>query len=285
MKIGFIGLGRMGKPMSINLVKAGYEVIVMSRSRLPIDELLSHGATEASNISDLTNNAKIICTCLPDEPASEEIYFGANGLLKHATHGQILVENSTIGPALARRIGIIAQKNQIGFLDAPISGGVPRATDGTLTIMAGGAKDSFEQALPILNSMGSTIHHVGAIGQGSVTKLTNQLLVGIHTLAACEAYLFGKSAGADPQQLFEVLGSSWGASNMLNRNAPMMISRNFGTLTPTRLLIKDLSLIEEVATELGISLPIGAKTRALFNAAHEKGLGDMDLSSLIQLFD
>ena len=94
MKIGFIGLGRMGKPMSINLVKAGYEVIVMSRSRLPIDELLSHGATEASNISDLTNNAKIICTCLPDEPASEEIYFGANGLLKHATHGQILVENS-----------------------------------------------------------------------------------------------------------------------------------------------------------------------------------------------
>ena len=285
MKIGFIGLGRMGKPMSKNLLKAGYDVIVMSRSRGPVDEMLGFGASEASTISELAGKSQIVCTCLPDETTSEEIYLGNNGLLKNVSRETILIENSTIGPALAKRIGQEAVGRALGFLDAPISGGVLRAVDGTLTIMAGGDQNVYEMALPVLSSMGSTVHRVGDIGQGCVTKLTNQLLVAVHTLAACEAYLFGKSAGADPAQLFEVLGTSWGASNMLNRNAPMMISKEFGALTPTRLLVKDLNLIEEVAKEFGIHLPIGKQTKNLFDKATEMGLGDIDLSALVNLFD
>ena len=147
--------------------------------------------------------------------------------------------------------------------------------------MAGGEERHFQTARPVLDAMGAAVHSVGPVGQGSIVKLTNQLLVGVHTIAACEAFLFGTSAGANPQQLLDVLSTSWGASNMLTRNGPMLVSGDYGSLAPVRLLVKDLGLIQEAARELGIELPLSARTQALFDEAVARGLGESDISALL----
>ena len=165
----------------------------------------------------------------------------------HARAGQVLIEHSTIAPSLAVRVGEAASERGAGYLDAPVSGGVERAESGTLTIMAGGEQQHFDAARSVLEAMGASLNLVGPVGQGSVVKLTNQLLVGIHTMAACEAFLFGTSAGADGKQLLDVLATSWGASNMLTRNGPMLLSGDYGSLAPVRLLAKDLGLVEDAA--------------------------------------
>ena len=208
--VGFIGLGRMGKPMALNLVAAGFQVVVHSRSPDPVAEVTSAGASAAANPGQVASSANIVCTCLPDEMASEAVYLGEDGLLSTAGPLSLLIETSTIGPALAKRIGEAAKAKGAGYLDAPVSGGVVRAVDASLTIMAGGEADDLERAMPVLQAMGAGIHHVGALGQGSAVKLINQLLVAVHTQAACEAMVLGMRAGADPTQLLEVLSSSGG---------------------------------------------------------------------------
>lgn len=281
--VGFIGLGRMGKPMALNLLSAGFEVVVASRSRPPIDELVAAGAEEAASLADIARRAEVVCTCLPDLAASEAVYLGDGGLVANARAGQTLVETSTIAPSLARRVAAAASERGAGYLDAPISGGVERAQSATLTIMAGGAPEHFDAARPVLDALGSTVHHVGSAGQGSVVKITNQLLVGVHTLAACEAFTFGTEAGAGGRQLLDVLASSWGASNMLTRNGPMLLSGDYGDLAPVRLLAKDLGLIEEAARDLGVSFPLVQRTRALFDEAMARGLGERDISAMVTL--
>ena len=279
--VGFIGLGRMGKPMALNLVRAGFDVIVASRSRPPIDELTVAGAREVASLAEVAASADVVCTCLPDVATSRNVYLGADGLAQHTRAGQVLVETSTIGPALARETAAVVAERGAGYLDAPISGGVERAVSATLTIMAGGEERHFQTARPVLDAMGAAVHSVGPVGQGCIVKLTNQLLVGVHTIAACEAFLFGTSAGANPQQLLDVLSASWGASNMLTRNGPMLVSGDYGSLAPVRLLVKDLGLIQEAARELGIELPLSARTQALFDEAVARGLGESDISALL----
>ena len=149
--------------------------------------------------------------------------------------------------------------------------------------MAGGDAQHFESARPVLEAMGASLNLVGPVGQGSVVKLTNQLLVGIHTMAACEAFLFGTSAGADGRQLLDVLATSWGASNMLARNGPMLLSGDYGSLAPVRLLAKDLSLVEDAAADLRMPLPLVQRTRALFDEGMARGLGESDISALIMV--
>ncbi len=273
----------MGKPMALNLLSAGFEVVVASRSRPPIDELVAAGVGEAASLSDIASRTEVVCTCLPDLAASETVYLGDGGLVANARAGQVLVETSTIAPSLARRVAAAAAERGAGYLDAPISGGVERAQSATLTIMAGGAPEHFDAARPVLDALGSTVHHVGAAGQGSVVKLTNQLLVGVHTLAACEAFTFGTEADAGGRQLLDVLATSWGASNMLARNGPLLLSGDYGDLAPVRLLAKDLGLIEEAAGELGLALPLVQRTRALFDEAMARGLGERDISAMVTL--
>ena len=281
--IGFVGLGRMGKPMALNLLRAGFGVVVASRSRPPVEEVVGAGAEEAASLADLVQRAEVVCTCLPDLAASEAVYFGEGGLVANSRAGQVFVETSTIAPSLARRAASSAAERGAGYLDAPISGGVERAQSATLTIMAGGAPEHFEAARPVLDALGSSAHHVGPAGQGSVVKLTNQLLVGVHTLAACEAFTFGSAAGADGRQLLDVLSTSWGASNMLTRNGPLLLSGDYGDLAPVRLLAKDLALIEEAAGELGLALPLVQRTRALFDEAMAGGLGERDIASMVTI--
>ena len=231
----------------------------------------------------MAERADVVCTCLPDVATSEAVYLGADGLAAHARAGQTLIEHSTIAPSLAVRVGDAAAARGAGYLDAPVSGGVERAESGTLTIMAGGDAAHFDAARPALDAMGGAVHLVGQVGQGSVVKLTNQLLVGIHTVAACEAFAFGTSAGADGRQLLDVLATSWGASGMLTRNGPMLLSGDYGSLAPVRLLAKDLALVEDAANDLGVPLPLVQRTRALFDEAMARGLGETDIASLITL--
>ncbi len=281
--VGFVGLGRMGKPMALNLLRAGFAVLVLSRSRLPVEALIAAGAGEAASLADMAARADIVCTCLPDVSTSEAVFLGANGLAAHARAGQVLIDHSTIAPSLAVSVGEAAAERGAGYLDAPVSGGVERAESGTLTIMAGGDARHFDAARSVLEAMGASLNLVGPVGQGSVVKLTNQLLVGIHTVAAGEAFLFGTSAGADGKQLLDVLSTSWGASNMLTRNGPMLLSGDYGSLAPVRLLAKDLGLIEDAATDLGVPLPLVQRTRALFDEGMSRGLSESDISALITL--
>ncbi len=273
----------MGKPMALNLLGAGFRVLVLSRSRPPVEALLEAGAEEAASLAGMAARAEVVCTCLPDVAASEAVYLGADGLAANARAGQVFVEHSTIAPSLAVRVNEAAAQHGAGYLDAPVSGGVERAESGTLTIMAGGDERYFETARSVLEAMGASLNLVGPVGQGSVVKLTNQLLVGIHTIAACEAFLFGTSAGANGRQLLDVLETSWGASNMLTRNGPMLLSGDYGSLAPVRLLAKDLRLVEDAAADLGVPLPLVQRTRVLFDEGMAQGLSESDISSLITL--
>ena len=281
--VGFVGLGRMGKPMALRLLRAGFAVVALSRSRAPVEEVAAAGAEEGASLADVAARAEIVCTCLPDVAASRSAYLGADGLAANARAGRTFVEHGTIAPSLAVEVRDALALRGAGYVDAPVSGGVERAESGTLTIMAGGSARDCEAARPALEAMGSAIHHAGPVGQGSLMKLTNQLLVGVHTLAACEGFAFGEAAGADGAQLGEALGSSWGASAMLARNWPLLLSGDYGSLAPVRLLAKDLGLVEDAARELGVSLPLAQRARALFDEAMARGLGEDDVASMIRV--
>jgi 3-hydroxyisobutyrate dehydrogenase/2-hydroxy-3-oxopropionate reductase len=212
----------------------------------------------------------------------EQVYFGERGLLKHARRGQLFVDHSTVGPGTSRACHEAAKAKGAGFLDAPVSGGPAGAQAATLTIMCGGDKPAFEQALPIFKAMGKNIHHVGGPGCGSIIKLANQLLVAIHTAAAAEAMVLLTKAGADPKVALEVLGTSFGASAMLNRDGPMFLERRFDPGTPVDLIHKDLRLILELADAASVRTLLGGVAKQLYAEASAMGLGQRDMAALVQ---
>jgi 3-hydroxyisobutyrate dehydrogenase-like beta-hydroxyacid dehydrogenase len=281
--VGFIGLGRMGKPMALNLVNAGYHLVVHSRSDGPVNELLAAGAAPAGYPGEVAALADIVFTCLPDEAATEIVYSGASGLVEACRPTNLFIETSTIGPELARKIGAELEAKRAGYIDAPISGGVERAQDGGLTIMAGGTPEALERARPLLEVVGATVHHVGGVGQGEVVKLINQLLVAVQTEAACEAIVLAMKAGADPQQVLDVLASSWGASAMLTRTGPKVASGDYGSAAPTRLLAKDIALVSGMASANGLTLPLVERTRETIEQAMAGGLSETDVAALATL--
>ena len=282
MKIGFIGLGRMGMPMSQRLLKAGFHLTVHNRSRGKVDEMARLGAHPAASPAEVTRASDIVLTCVSDVPAVESVFLGEDGIVPAARPGQILVDHSTVAPSTSRKIAQAADAVGASFLDAPISGGVERAADGTLTIMVGGDPEAVEQARPVFEACGANIRHLGATGSGSVVKLVNQLLCSIHSLAAAEALLVGAKAGADPQVLLEILGTSWGTSFMLSRNGPVMVDRDFDNArAPLRLYLKDLSLMQEFAGEIGSPTPLGSLTLETIQEAINNGMGELDVSCLV----
>ena len=205
-----------------------------------------------------------------------------DGIVASARPGQILVDHSTVAPSTSRRIAQAAESRGVSFLDAPVSGGVERAADGTLTIMVGGDQGAYQKARPVFEAFGANVRHVGTIGSGSVVKLVNQLLVGIHSVAAAEALLVGAKAGADPQVLLEILSTSWGASFMLSRNGPVMVERDFANArAPLRLVIKDLTLMWEFAREIGSPTPLGDRSLEIAQEAVNSGMEEMDVSCLV----
>jgi 3-hydroxyisobutyrate dehydrogenase/2-hydroxy-3-oxopropionate reductase len=282
LKVGFIGLGRMGLPMAHRLLGAGFHLTVHNRSQGKVIQIAKDGAHPATSIAQITQATDIVLACLPDVATSEEIFLGPTGVIAHARPGQILVDHSTVGIRTSKACAAAAEAKGAAFLDAPISGGTERAAAGTLTIMAGGPQEAYDRVLPVFEAMGTTIRHIGPTGTGTTVKLVNQLLVGIHSLAAAEGMLLGAKAGADPELLFEVVNSGWGQSLMLARNALVMLDRDFaGVRVQMKAMLKDLGLIQDLARELDSPTPGGELAYRMFREAVQGGLGESDVAAIV----
>ena len=283
IKAGFIGLGRMGLPMAYRLLNAGFDLTVHNRSQEKVRQIVDAGAKPGSSAAAITQATDILMACLPDVATVEAVFLGADGIIAHAKPGQILIDHSTVGMATTQACAAAAAAKGALFLDAPISGGTERAANGTLTIMAGGDPAAYAQALPLFSAMGATIRHIGPTGAGTAVKLVNQLLVGIHALAAAEAMLLGAKAGADPALVYEVVSSGWGQSFMLDRNAPAMLERNFaGDRAQMTVILKDLGLIQDLAQSLNSPIPAGDLAYQKFQEAVANGLADLDPAAIVR---
>lgn len=285
MKVGFIGLGTMGLPMTRNLIQKGWEVVVLSRSRGPIEEAISLGATEADSPADLASKVDVVLTCLPMPDVIEEIYLGEEGILAGAKAGMILADHSTVGPELNRKIASRASEKGAAYLDAPISGGPMGAAAGTLAIMAGGEKEAFERVLPIFEAMGRHIVHLGPTGSGSVVKLINNTLVAVHTAALSEAFIAGAKAGISSKQLHEVLKASTGHSFMMDRVVPLIEKRDFAQRFSVKLLHKDMGLALDMIHTLEVPDQFTKLGAAKVAQAMLEGHGEEDIAAIIRPYE
>lgn len=279
--VGMIGLGKMGVPMTRNLLKAGYTVYAHSRSPQPVELMAKEGATEAGSAASVAEHCDVIVTSLPDPPAVREVYLGDNGLVANARAGQVYVDTSTVDPDLSRELSDKMQAKDALFLDAPVSGGVAGAEAGSLTIMIGGTEKGLDKARAVLEVLGERIHLVGPSGAGTVVKLANQLLVGINMAGVAEALVMGVKAGADPDRMLEVLATSFGSSKMLERGVPLIVERNFAGGTPVDLIRKDLGLISDLANTIEVPLAIGNVARQIFDQAHDTDHGQEDMTAIV----
>jgi 3-hydroxyisobutyrate dehydrogenase/2-hydroxy-3-oxopropionate reductase len=280
--VGFIGLGKMGQPMTERLLAAGHTVHVYNRSRPATDALAAKGATPAASAGAVAERAEVVMTALPTPASVEQVYAE---LAEKARAGQIFIDHSTVSPGLNRDCAARLRERGAAFLDGPVSGGPAGAQAGTLTVMVGGDQATFDRALPILQAFGKNIQLCGPVGAGQVVKLINQLLVGIHTSAIAEAAVFGAKLGANPQVVLDLIGTSFGGSTMMTRNMPRFISRNFSGATPVGLLLKDLGLIHDEAKNADVPLLLGGLAEQRFLEARARGMNDQDMASLVRLWE
>lgn len=281
MKLGFIGLGTMGLPMTKNLLKAGYETYVVSRSRPPIEEAVSCGAIEAKSPKELMEIVDIAFTCLPFPHSITEVYEGENGLVAGASEGKIVIDHSTVGPDLNEHVAKLLKEKGAYFIDAPVSGGPMGAKAGTLTIMCGGDKAAFDRAYDVLKVLGDYVVHVGKTGNGSVIKLINNLLVAVHTSAMSEAFVMGTKAGVNPTTLIEILRRSSGYSKAMDWSLDCILDRQFEQRFSINLLHKDVRLALELAKNLEVPVELGELAEKIVDRA-KVNHGTEDISAIIR---
>ncbi|MCL2855276.1 MAG: 2-hydroxy-3-oxopropionate reductase [Defluviitaleaceae bacterium] len=279
MKIGFIGLGIMGKPMVKNLIKAGEVVLVHSRTQASVDEVVADGAIP-SNIAEIGRECGMVITMLPDGPDVEQVVLGAGGLLENAKEGLILVDMSSIAPAISQKIHDKCAEKGVKMLDAPVSGGQPGAINGTLSIMVGGDGDLFERVRPILLKMGASAVHCGEIGAGNTTKLANNIIVAMNIAAVCEAFTLSTKAGVDAQKVFEAIKGGLAGSAVLNAKIPMILDGNFNPGFKIDLHIKDLQNAVNTGQEVGCPLPFTGQTIDIYRQLSKAGHGQKDHSGM-----
>jgi 2-hydroxy-3-oxopropionate reductase len=284
-RIGFIGLGIMGKPMARNLMKAGFPLTVHNRSRAKVDELVREGAVAADSAREVTAASDIIITMLPNSPDVELVVLGPHGIKEAARAGQLLIDMSTINPIVSQRIAKELEPSGIAMIDAPVSGGEKGAIDGALSIMAGGKPEDFERALPVFNALGKTITHMGPLGAGGFTKLANQIIVAINLTAIGEALVFGTKAGVDPQKMIRALSGGLAGSKCLDQKSEKILSGDFAPGFKIDLHFKDLNLIQDAARSVGVPIPTAAFVEQLFAALRVRGRGGLDHSGVITLFE
>ncbi|MED3564156.1 NAD(P)-dependent oxidoreductase [Bacillus xiapuensis] len=284
MKLAFIGLGNMGFPMSRNLVNAGYCVYGVNRSKQREYEFEKAGGLIGKSIKELANEMDVIMTCLPLPSDVEDVYLGEEGLISNGKEHLILIDFSTVSPNLNKKIHHEASAKNIEFLDAPISGGTTGAEAGTLSIMVGGEKRTFDQVLPIFNILGGNVYHIGEVGNGSIIKLINQYLVSVHSQAVSEAFVLAEIAGINLDLLTEILSVSYAQSKILERHYTNFISiNNFQPGFELGLLHKDVTIVNEMAESYQVDMPLGNKVTELLSEALESDLGKKDMSAMIQL--
>lgn len=279
--LGFIGLGRMGLPMARNLLRAGYPVVVHSRSPGPVDELVAEGAMAASTPAAVADAADVVFAALPTEEASRAVFLGDRGLVPAVSEGRVLIDLSTVSPELSREIHAAATTRKAAFLDAPVSGGPEGARNATLTIMVGGERAAFDQVEPLLRLLGSTVRHVGPSGAGSVVKLANQLMTAVNGIAVAEGLALGLRHGISPEVLGEVIGASFGDSRMFRRLLPMIAARDFSGGAAIELYVKDLGIVSALAAAAGLRVPVAEAALAALREALQAGLGGRDISAMV----
>lgn len=284
-RIGFIGLGIMGKPMAKNLLNAGHTLVVHSRSPGPVDELVGAGASAAPNPRAVAEQVDILITMLPNSPDVEKVIKGENGVLEGAREGLVIVDMSSIAPGVAQSLAKLADAKGVTLLDAPVSGGEPKAIDGSLAIMVGGPADAFEKVKPILLNMGASAVHVGDVGAGNITKLANQVIVGVNIAAMSEALALAAKAGADPAKVVDAISGGLAGSTVLNMKAPMVLKGNYKPGFRIELHIKDLNNALDTGAMVNSPLPLSAQVITMMKNLAEHGHQADDHGGLIQYYE
>lgn len=284
MKIGFIGLGIMGKPMAKNLLKAGYEVWVHNRSRAAMDELAACGAHPGSR-QELGQNCDVIITMLPNGPQVQEVMLGADAVASYMHAGQIFVDCSSISPVVSKEVAAKLAEKDIEMLDAPVSGGEPKAIDGTLSFMVGGKQAVFDRCRDMLLTMGASAVRCGDVGAGNTTKLANQIIVACNIQAVAEAFTLAQKAGVDPELVFRAIRGGLAGSTVLDAKGPMMLAGNDKPGFKIDLHIKDLNNALDCAHTVGAPVPMTAEVQEILQWLHSNGKGQADHSAIAQYYE
>lgn len=282
--IGFIGLGIMGRPMSKNLLKAGYSLKVFDLNENAVEDVVKAGAERGSSIEEVAKECKIIITMLPNSPQVEEVVLGKGGVLEAAQKGSVLIDMSSIAPLSSRKIAEKCKEYGIKMLDAPVSGGEPKAVDGTLSIMVGGEEALFLEMKELLLNMGNSVVYCGSNGAGNTTKLANQIIVALNIAACAEAYTMARMAGVDPATVYAAIRGGLAGSTVMDAKIPMMLEQNFEPGFKIDLHIKDLNNALETAHQVGAPLILSAQVMEMFQRLHADGLGQKDHSALAEYY-
>lgn len=292
-RVGFIGLGAMGKPMATNLLRAGFGLTVKSRSRGPVDELVAAGAREAATPREVAQRSEVVITMLPVTMDVERVCLGANGIAEAGAHTDgfdrtfplTVVDMSTISPKGSHAIGEALKEVGIDFLEAPVSGGDIGAQEATLSIMCGGPDAVFQLVEPLFKAMGKSYVRMGYWGQGQTTKLANNIMGAVAIESVAEAFVLGVKAGLDPKKMYDAIRGGAAASWSLDKKAPMMWSRDFHPGFKVRLHLKDLNLALEAADGLGVKLPVTLQVRDMLQQLVDEGHGDEDNGALVKVLE
>ncbi|MCS7246630.1 MAG: NAD(P)-binding domain-containing protein [Anaerolineales bacterium] len=284
-RVGYIGLGLMGKPMARNILKAGFPLVVHNRSRGAVEELVAEGARAAFSPREVAEQVDVVFTNLPDTPDVELVVLGKQGIIEGAHPGLIYVDNSTIKPATARMIAERLAEKGVMALDAPVSGGDIGARQGTLAIMVGGPAEAVEKVRPILEAMGKTITHVGEAGAGQIAKAANQIMVAAQMVAMGELLIFAKKAGADPKKVVEAIKGGAAQCWTLDVKPPRLFAGNRTPGFKAYMQAKDLDIVMDTARQYGIPLPSAAVHAQLYHAMLEMGMRELDNSAVIGVIE
>lgn len=285
MKVGFIGLGIMGKPMSKNLLKAGYSLVVFGRNDASVKELVDAGAESATSAKAVAEQCDVVITMLPNSPQVNEVALGEDGLVDGAKDGLVFIDMSSIAPLATQQIAKALAEKGVKMLDAPVSGGEPKAIDGSLSVMVGGDKDVFEQYYDLMKAMAGSVVHTGDIGAGNVTKLANQVIVALNIAAMSEALALATKAGVDPELVYQAIRGGLAGSTVLDAKAPMVLNRNFEPGFRIDLHIKDLANALDTSHGVGAQLPLTAQVMEMMQALKADGLESKDHSSLALYYE
>jgi 2-hydroxy-3-oxopropionate reductase len=284
-KIGFIGLGIMGKPMAKNLLKAGYPLTVYDIVPEKVEEVVETGAKAGSSNKDVAEQSELIITMLPNSPEVKVAVLGENGVLQGAKTGTVLIDMSSIAPLASIEVAEKAKEKGVIMLDAPVSGGEPKAVDGTLAIMVGGPQETFDEVKDILGVMGASVTRVGEIGSGNTTKLANQIIVALNIAAMSEAMVLAAKAGVDPEKVFQAIRGGLAGSTVLDAKMPLVLKGNFKPGFRIELHIKDLANALDTAHEVGVPVPLSSAVMEVMQALKVDGKGTDDHGGIIQFYE
>ncbi len=284
-KIGFIGLGIMGRPMAKNLLKAGYSLVVYDINPLGVEDLVKAGAQAAGSSKEAAEKAETLILMLPDSPEVKEAVLGKNGVIEGIRAGSLVIDMSSINPLVSQEIAKALKAKRVEMLDAPVSGGEPMAIQGTLSIMVGGDAKIFQENLDLFKHLGKNVVHAGALGAGGFTKLCNQIVVALNIAAAGEALTLGVKAGLDPQVIFEAIRGGLAGSTVMEAKVPMIIARNFKPGFKIKLHHKDLNNALSTAKDLGVSLPFSSLVQQVLVSLMTDGKGENDHSAIATFFE